>query len=156
MLQDIFLINKAAKDSNIKKYPSLDGLRGISIILVILFHFNVGSYGVLGVNVFFIISGFLITMINLKEYSATGTISLKRFYTRHVCKIFTTFILVHHYIIDTQLYLSPGYSTYKYFRCAYFFNGLLLFSYSWLQLVYRAPLVISCGRAVLLIYAAYF
>jgi len=71
--------------------PSLDGFRGISILLVVIGHtcaridssllqffFN----GHLGVYIFFVISGFLITTLLLKERILTGTISLKKFYIR--------------------------------------------------------------------------
>src|SRR5882724_4719507 len=77
--------------------PSLDGFRGISILLVVIGHtcaridssllqffFN----GSLGVYVFFVISGFLITTLLLKERIKTGTISLKKFYIRRFLRIF--------------------------------------------------------------------
>ncbi len=79
-----------------KKLPSLNGLRAISITIVILFHlirfnFDVNPEiflrfpifdGQFGVNVFFVISGFLITSLLLKEEERSGSISLKDFYTR--------------------------------------------------------------------------
>ncbi len=72
--------------------PSLDGLRGISIILVILYHTLImGQYtgfnGMFGVNVFFVISGFIITTLLLKEKVNKGKISLAKFYTRRFLKI---------------------------------------------------------------------
>ena len=86
-------------------FPSLNGLRGISVILVILHHLNiqfstlenVSKYfplitdGQLGVNVFFVISGFLITTLLLREENTTGTISLKAFYTRRTLRIFPAY-----------------------------------------------------------------
>ena len=77
-------------------YPSLDGLRGIAILMVILYHFSFNRFlrpfhflinGELGVNIFFVISGFLITTLLLKEKLAYGKISLKRFYTRRALRI---------------------------------------------------------------------
>jgi peptidoglycan/LPS O-acetylase OafA/YrhL len=68
------------------RIPSLDGLRAISIILVILSHLVkwkhisgqvLGSYGTLGVFIFFVLSGYLITSILLGEYQRTSTISLQ-------------------------------------------------------------------------------
>ena len=79
--------------------PSLDGLRAISILLVITFHliggerFN-GAFaglGNLGVRVFFVISGFLITGLLLKEMEKTGSINLKKFYVRRALRIFPAF-----------------------------------------------------------------
>jgi len=77
------------------RYPSLDGLRAVSISLVILWHFNTAAipglwridYGNLGVRVFFVISGFLITSLLLEEQQRTGAISLKRFFTRRIARI---------------------------------------------------------------------
>jgi peptidoglycan/LPS O-acetylase OafA/YrhL len=91
----------ADKSRNI---PSLDGLRAISILLVILGHSSEvfshwtripeRSYLYLahtGVMVFFVISGFLITNLLLKEWNATGKISLKSFYLRRAFRIFPPF-----------------------------------------------------------------
>jgi peptidoglycan/LPS O-acetylase OafA/YrhL len=78
--------------------PSLDGLRAISIFLVLLGHlkgtqgfaeFNsgVGDYAHLGVVVFFVISGFLITRLLLSEHAKNGHISLKLFYARRALRL---------------------------------------------------------------------
>ncbi|WP_179415548.1 acyltransferase family protein [Mucilaginibacter sp. E4BP6] len=72
--------------------PGLDGLRGISIIIVVLGHLiwadNLKFFiGYFGVNIFFVISGFLITTLLLKEKVKTGAVSLKNFYLRRVLKI---------------------------------------------------------------------
>lgn len=87
-----------------RNIPSLDGLRAISILMVIVAHSNndfsrwirmpARSYIFLahtGVAVFFVISGFLITNLLLKESEATGGISLKRFYLRRAFRIFPPF-----------------------------------------------------------------
>jgi len=79
--------------------PSLDGLRAISIALVLLGHLygtrgfvvlnlGVGDYAQLGVTVFFVISGFLITRLLFLEHSKNGRISLKLFYARRSLRIF--------------------------------------------------------------------
>ena len=76
-------------------FGGLDGLRFISIIAVVWHHateghelFKVGSYGFLGVNLFFVISGFLIVSLLLREKQKTGDISLKNFYIRRTLRIF--------------------------------------------------------------------
>src|SRR5579864_3892112 len=80
-----------------RRIPSLDGLRAISITLVMFDHLvkwkhvsvqALGSYGLLGVHVFFVLSGFLITNLLLREYEQTGTISLREFYLRRAFRIF--------------------------------------------------------------------
>ena len=79
--------------------PSLDGLRAVSIVLVLLGHlsgtrpvgrlnFGVGDIAHLGVVVFFVISGFLITSLLLAEHRKKGYVSLKLFYARRALRIF--------------------------------------------------------------------
>ncbi len=82
-------------ENNSKRIPSLDGLRAISIVLVIAGHFAYvlkmpafGNLGSLGVRVFFVISGFLITGLLLKELEKTSKISLGKFYFRRTLRIF--------------------------------------------------------------------
>lgn len=98
--------------------PSLNGLRAISIIMVIAGHFNLQHFftdnkilkylgfilfnGALGVNVFFIISGFLITILLIEEKKKNGYISLKDFYIRRTLRIFPAyyFLLLVYYILQ--------------------------------------------------------
>ncbi|GAC1420235.1 MAG: hypothetical protein NVSMB62_14020 [Acidobacteriaceae bacterium] len=81
------------------RIPSLDGLRAISILLVLLGHAAMSDgaphllspfshVGNIGVRFFFVISGFLITTLLLKESGRTGTISLRQFYLRRTLRIF--------------------------------------------------------------------
>jgi peptidoglycan/LPS O-acetylase OafA/YrhL len=68
--------------------PGLDGIRGIAIASVVgyhLFHFPRGGF--MGVTVFFVLSGYLITRLLLEEYAATGRINLRRFYVRRVRRL---------------------------------------------------------------------
>ena len=62
--------------------PGLDGLRALAIIGVLLYHAGIDWLpgGFLGVDVFFVISGFLITSLVLEEYDRSGRIDFKRFY----------------------------------------------------------------------------
>jgi peptidoglycan/LPS O-acetylase OafA/YrhL len=80
------------------RLPSLDGLRAVSICLVLLWHmysqdavpgtdFFSYYYGTLGVQIFFVISGFLITWLLLDEEAKTGSVSLKSFYARRGLRI---------------------------------------------------------------------
>jgi peptidoglycan/LPS O-acetylase OafA/YrhL len=70
--------------------PELDGLRGIAIISVIVHHqltpFSLPG-GFLGVDLFFVLSGFLITTLLSEEFSRTKTISLRKFYMRRVLRL---------------------------------------------------------------------
>lgn len=92
------------------RIPSLDGFRAISILMVLYGHLGgtrnfptpalggagrwLGDLGHLGVLVFFVISGFLITSILMAERAKTGTISLKQFYLRRVLRIFPAFYVL--------------------------------------------------------------
>ncbi|MFM2076154.1 MAG: hypothetical protein RJA49_44, partial [Actinomycetota bacterium] len=69
--------------------PALDGLRTIAIYLVVLFHAGWihMANGYIGVDVFFVLSGFLVTSIILREHRATGTLRLRRFYARRVRRL---------------------------------------------------------------------
>jgi len=98
------------------RLPGLDGLRGIAILWVILGHAVMGTpavnsiVGGLGVSVFFVISGFLITTLLLKEKITTGKISLKKFYLRRLLRIYPVLILylVVLLILNTALHLNIG------------------------------------------------
>jgi peptidoglycan/LPS O-acetylase OafA/YrhL len=80
-----------------KRIPSLDGLRAISIALVMLSHLIkwkhvslpvLQAYGDLGVHVFFVLSGYLITDLLLRERERTSSIDLPTFYLRRAFRIF--------------------------------------------------------------------
>lgn len=64
--------------------PALDGLRAVAVALVVAYHLDLGiaAGGFLGVDLFFVISGFLITSLLIREHAATGRISLRSFWTR--------------------------------------------------------------------------
>lgn len=72
--------------------PALDGLRAIAAYLVVVFHFNLPWVpGGLGVLAFFVLSGFLITWLLLKEAERYGDVSLRLFYIRRALRIFPAF-----------------------------------------------------------------
>lgn len=69
--------------------PGLDGLRAISVIAVILYHAGFAGIhgGFLGVEVFFVVSGFLITSLLIEERAATGRVSLRQFWLRRARRL---------------------------------------------------------------------
>jgi peptidoglycan/LPS O-acetylase OafA/YrhL len=80
-----------------QRIPSLDGLRAISISVVVVSHLAkwrhvslpiLGTYGELGVHVFFVLSGYLITNLLLDEYRRTSTVCISDFYLRRAFRIF--------------------------------------------------------------------
>lgn len=97
--------------------PGLNGLRAISIMLVFLNHFRLSNYspihnlpqpwifftnGGLGVNIFFVISGYLITVLLMRERELIQTISLKKFYSRRALRIFPAyyFLLLCYFVLQ--------------------------------------------------------
>jgi peptidoglycan/LPS O-acetylase OafA/YrhL len=72
--------------------PSLYGIRGVAAMVVVLSHIGVSqSNATYAVICFFVLSGFLITHLLLKEYDKTGDVSLRRFYARRALRIFPAF-----------------------------------------------------------------
>lgn len=94
--------NSAAQPAGVLQshLPSLDGMRAISILLVLVAHFTAtmdhktvySDYlGPMGVSIFFVISGLLITWLMIRERDATGGFSLKNFYIRRFLRILPVF-----------------------------------------------------------------
>lgn len=79
----------------IRYRPEIDGLRAVAVIPVILFHagFDIFSGGYIGVDIFFVISGYLITSIILSEING-GTLSLANFYERRARRILPALFFV--------------------------------------------------------------
>jgi peptidoglycan/LPS O-acetylase OafA/YrhL len=71
--------------------PALDGLRAVAVTLVVAAHAGITAAGDLGVTIFFVISGFLITWLLLKERDSTGSVSLGGFYARRALRIFPAY-----------------------------------------------------------------
>ena len=69
--------------------PDIEGLRGIAVLLVVLFHAGLAGVigGFIGVDVFFVISGFLITGLLVRERQQRGKIDLARFYARRIRRL---------------------------------------------------------------------
>src|SRR5690349_11582818 len=69
--------------------PYLDGLRTLAVYLVVAFHAGLGLFngGFIGVDLFFVLSGFLVTSILVRDLGTTGRIQRRRFYSRRVRRI---------------------------------------------------------------------
>lgn len=81
--------------------PEIDGLRAIAVVSVILYHAPIVLFGheifqggFIGVDIFFVISGYLISLIILKELKLTGTFSFKFFYERRARRILPALLFV--------------------------------------------------------------
>jgi peptidoglycan/LPS O-acetylase OafA/YrhL len=76
--------------------PSLDGLRAVAVVAVMLFHANVSwaKGGFFGVDIFFVLSGFLITRLLLDEREVTSHTGLGSFYLRRILRLFPALVAV--------------------------------------------------------------
>lgn len=96
--------------SHIFKYnPSLDGLRGIAVICVLLVHASYGkiSGGFLGVDLFFVLSGYLITAILLKEFTLFHNISYVNFYIKRFLRLLPPLVVCIIFYLVYQSFNAP-------------------------------------------------
>ena len=79
-----------------RRLPGLDGLRGIAVLAVIIYHAEASLLvgGFLGVDVFFVLSGFLITSILIDELARTNSVDRARFYIRRIRRLMPALFLV--------------------------------------------------------------
>lgn len=116
--------------------PFIDGLRAFAVIIVLLFHIEPGvfSAGYLGVDIFFVISGFVISQSLYKNYIKNGQISIVDFYVRRFKRLYpallvmvlvtTLFYIWLGFLWDTNLYLKSALSSIFAFSNLYFlFKG---------------------------------
>lgn len=93
--------NSAAKEQaparpKSRYIPALDGLRTLAVVAVVLYHLNLtwAQGGLLGVTVFFVLSGYLITRLLINEIAKTGRIDLKSFWIRRIRRLFPAVVTV--------------------------------------------------------------
>ena len=101
-------LNKQLKYST-RYMPGLDGLRAIAVIGIIIYHLNKQwlTGGFLGVDTFFVISGYLITSLLLFEYESTGIINLKQFWLRRVKRLIPAMSVLVMVVTVATLILKP-------------------------------------------------
>ena len=90
--------------------PDIEGLRAVAVVVVVLFHARIAAFagGFVGVDVFFVLSGFLITRLLLREVATTGTISLRHFWARRARRLLpASCVVVVVTVLASQVLLSP-------------------------------------------------
>lgn len=115
---------------------ALDGVRGVAILLVVMRHsFSTHRWadgGSLGVDLFFVLSGFLITSLLLGEWHETGTVSLRSFYARRGRRLLPALLAFLLVTTAISIVLHPGRSTsflwLAVFRLSYVTNFLQAFT----------------------------
>ncbi|MFD0583836.1 acyltransferase family protein [Dactylosporangium darangshiense] len=92
----------------LRRFPALDGLRAIAALMVVMFHFGGTDWrwlsGHSGVHIFFVLSGFLITTLALREEERSGRISFADFYVRRLFRIVPVYLVV---LIAMAVYFAP-------------------------------------------------
>ncbi|PTI52803.1 acyltransferase [Staphylococcus xylosus] len=101
--------NKQLKYST-RYMPGIDGLRAIAVIGIIIYHLNKQwlTGGFLGVDTFFVISGYLITSLLLFEYESTGIINLKQFWLRRIRRLIPAMLVLVIVVTVATLIFKPG------------------------------------------------
>src|SRR5437667_10320992 len=103
--------------SSLGYLPGIDGLRAVSVLAVLAFHhYLIGGHeagwapgGFLGVEVFFVVSGYLITSLLLSERRETGRVSLRVFYMRRARRLLpAVFALLAGVIVYSLLFLPDA------------------------------------------------
>ena len=84
----------APRPTKLGRRPALDGVRGIAVMFVLLNHGGLLGWGYAGVDVFFVLSGFLITTLLFEEWAGFGTISLRAFYLRRARRLLPALTLL--------------------------------------------------------------
>ena len=90
------------KSDDLTYIKELDGLRGVCVIAVVFYHCRFGlsendfwlNGGYLGVDVFFVLSGFLITRLLISEQLTNGNVVLKGFYLRRIKRLFPALLFM--------------------------------------------------------------
>ena len=92
-----------------KYRPDIDGLRAIAVLAVVFYHFKIPPFsgGFIGVDIFFVISGYLITKLVMKQAGA-GTFSFKAFYLRRIRRLFPAlFVTLAGTLTTAAILFSP-------------------------------------------------
>lgn len=122
------------------RVPALDGLRGVAILLVVIHHsgYEIPALhgwqrgGALGVDLFFVLSGFLITSLLLSEWNRGGRISLRAFYVRRARRLLPALVAFVWFfwllVVIAHPAKAPGETVRALARLSYFGNFLIVFA----------------------------
>ncbi|WP_055494931.1 acyltransferase family protein [Streptomyces sp. TP-A0356] len=89
------------------RFHAVDGLRGLAILSVLLYHTNWFSNGLFGVDAFFVLSGFLTTLVLIREVERTGRIRIGRFYRRRFKRLLPGLLITLGLVVGISYLTSP-------------------------------------------------
>jgi peptidoglycan/LPS O-acetylase OafA/YrhL len=87
-------VTTADAEPGLSHEPALDGLRGVAVAAVVAFHLGHLQGGFLGVDLFFVLSGFLITSLLLSEARRRGSVDLRRFWARRARRLLPALLVM--------------------------------------------------------------
>lgn len=98
-----------SKEGSSSRRPDIQGLRAVAVIMVVAFHTGLPAYGgFVGVDVFFVVSGFVITAMLQREWQSKGEINLRRFYFRRFKRLTPALaVTIAVTLLFSSLFFSP-------------------------------------------------
>ena len=136
--------------NNATRIPELDGLRGVSILLVFLSHAWLQKYipGGFGVAIFFFISGFIITKLMLGEYEESASISMIAFYLRRAFRLMPALIVFTIICMGVLSYSNVSFGWLEIAATLFFFANYLSIFGSFSTIGFYSPLTIVWSLSV--------
>ena len=130
--------------------PSLDGLRAVSILLVLAGHFINRAFfpGGLGVLIFFVISGFLITRLMFAEWRATEHLSIGRFYWRRLWRLYPAVITYCLAVVGLYALTARPIDPLEPLSALFYFTNFLYASYSFHGVAGHMPFIIFWSLSI--------
>ena len=131
-------------------FPALDGLRALSVLAVLAFHAELPSVpgGFLGVEAFFVVSGFLITALLLLEQRGTGSISVPKFWLRRARRLLPALFALLVAVLFASLLLAPDALD----ETRGDIDAALLYVSNWWQVVHHHSYFMAVQRPPLLLH----
>src|SRR5262245_16704136 len=98
----------SAPTPRLRHVPALDGLRGVAVLVVVAFHLDRLQGGFLGVDLFFVLSGYLITSLLLVEHAGSGAVRLGRFWARRARRLLPALLVMLVGVVLLAATLTPA------------------------------------------------
>ncbi|MBW8826225.1 MAG: acyltransferase [Acidobacteria bacterium] len=135
---------ETAADAGVPHRPAIDGVRALAVLAVVLYHADVSwiPAGFLGVDVFFVISGYLICSLLLAEWDATGGLSLGRFWRRRARRLLPAVVAMVLLVATFTALAVPGAAH----RLWDDLGGVALYASNWWQVLHHQSYFESFGR----------